>query len=215
MIRAALLVLLAVPVRAASRKGDAEMVSDARDLLKGLIRLNTSNPPGNEIFAANYLKERLDRGGIQSHVYTSTGTRSSLIARLKGSGAKKPLLLMCHTDVVPADAKDWETDPFEPIEKDGNLIGRGTADIKSMCAAEAAVLLRLKQDGVRLARDVIFFAEADEESGGSDRHIDWLLREHGEELDAELGLNEGGNTVFENGLITEIRLQASGKRRPQ
>ena len=214
MILAALLALLslAAPASAAPAKADPALLSDARTFLKALIRLDTSNPPGNEIIAANYLKEQLDRGGVPSQIYVSTGTRASLIARLKGSGAKRPLLLMCHTDVVPADPKDWETPPFEPVEKNGYLIGRGTADIKSMCAAEAAILLKLKRDGVRLDRDVIFFAEADEESGAADRHIDWLVREHGPELDAEFGINEGGDIVLDaDRRITEVRVQAAEK----
>jgi acetylornithine deacetylase/succinyl-diaminopimelate desuccinylase-like protein/predicted double-glycine peptidase len=207
-----LLIALAAAPAYAGAKSDAVLLSDARSFLAALVRLDTSNPPGNEIIAAAYLKKQLDAGGIESTIYTSTGTRSSLIARLKGSGAKRPFLLMCHTDVVPADPKDWDTPPFEPTVKNGYLIGRGTADIKSMCAAEAAILLKLKRDRVKLDRDVIFFAEADEESGAADRHIDWLVKEHGAELDAEFGVNEGGDIVLDaDHKITELRVQAAEK----
>jgi acetylornithine deacetylase/succinyl-diaminopimelate desuccinylase-like protein len=118
---------------------------------------------------------------------------------------------MCHTDVVPADRREWFSDPFIPLEKDGYLYGRGTADIKSMCAAELSILLWLKRGRILLARDVIFFAEADEETGNKERHIDWLLKEHGEKLEAEFAINEGGNTLWGNGRPTEIRIQAAEK----
>lgn len=194
-----------------AREEDSAFLRETREHLKALVRLDTSNPPGNEILAAEYLKAQLDKEGISSRIYTSTGTRSSLIARLKGSGAKRPLILMCHTDVVPADPREWATGPFTPVEKDGYLYGRGTADIKSMCAAELEILLWLKRSSAALARDVIFFAEADEETGNRDRHIEWLLREHGEELEAEFAINEGGNTVWENGRPLEIRVEAAEK----
>lgn len=206
---ALLLVLaLAVPARAAEPPSP---VSSVREHLKALVRLDTSNPPGNEILAANYLKAQLDKEGIPSKVYVSSGTRASLIARLKGSGAKKALILMCHTDVVPADKKEWATEPFVPVEKEGYLYGRGTADNKGLCAAELSILIDLKRSKAALSRDVVFFAEADEESGARDRHIDWLLREHGSELDGEFAVNEGGNTVWDDGRVSEIRVEAAEK----
>jgi acetylornithine deacetylase/succinyl-diaminopimelate desuccinylase-like protein len=197
--------LLAASVRA------GQLEQDSRAHLQALVALDTSNPPGNEIVAATYLKGVLEADGIESKLYTSTGTRTSLIARLRGKGAKRPLILMCHTDVVPADPKEWRFDPFTPTIKDGFMWGRGTADIKCMCAAEAAVMQALKRSSATLSRDVIFFAEADEENGARDRHIDWLLKNHAKELDAEFAINEGGDTVIENGKITEIRVQAAEK----
>ncbi len=188
-----------------------KLYEETRGYLKDLVRLDTSNPPGNEILAARYLKRHLDEEGIPSRIYTSTGTRASLIARLKGTGKNRPLILMCHTDVVPADPKEWRTPPFEPVEKDGYLYGRGAADIKSMCAAHLAVMRSLKRRGVRLSRDLIFFAQADEETGARERHIDWLLEHHGEDLDAEYAINEGGNTVWTDGRVSEIRIQAAEK----
>jgi len=197
-------------VEAADKKLRA-LQDETLGFLKDLVGLDTSNPPGNEIIAARYLKRHLDKAGIGSKIFTSTGTRSSLIARLKGSGEHKPLILMCHTDVVPADPKEWETDPFKPVVKDGYLYGRGTADIKCMCAAQLAIMLSLKREGTPLKRDVIFFAQADEETGEKDRHILWLLKNHGSELDAEFAINEGGNTVWEDGRVTEVRIQAAEK----
>ena len=204
-----LLLLLAAPVRAAGRA--AELKADTLAHTKALIALDTSNPPGNEIIAARYIEEALKKDGIDSELYTSTGTRTSLVARLKGDGSKRPLLLMCHTDVVPADPKGWTVPPFAAVEKDGYLYGRGAMDIKSLCAAQMAVMSYLKRSSIPLARDVIFFAEADEESGASVRHIDSLLRDKPRLVDAELGINEGGVSIWKDGRVVEVRVEAAEK----
>lgn len=204
--------LLALSLAASAAQPDlARLKSETRELLKGLIAIDTSNPPGNELPAAEYLKGYLDAAGVPSRILVSTGTRASLFATLKGSGEKQPLILMCHTDVVPADPKEWSTPPFEPVEKDGYLYGRGAADIKGMCAAQLAVFLHLARSGTRLDRDLVFFAEADEENGASPRHIEWLVKEHPEALKAKFAINEGGNTIWENGRVSEIRIQAAEK----
>jgi acetylornithine deacetylase/succinyl-diaminopimelate desuccinylase-like protein len=203
------LMVLAGPAFAADR--DADLRRETLVHTKALIALDTSNPPGNEIIAARYIEAALKKDGIASELYTSTGTRTSLVARLKGDGTKRPLLIMCHIDVVPAESKDWTTPPFSPIEKDGYLYGRGSADIKSLCAAGMAVLAYLKRTSAPLARDVIFFAEADEESGASVRHIDALLRDKPELVAAEYGINEGGNSVWKDGKVVEVRVEAAEK----
>ena len=182
--------------------------------LRALIRIDTSNPPGREIEAAKYLKGALDKEGVASEILAPPGApeRASLVARLKGSGRKRPLLLMCHTDVVPADRSRWTADPFGAEIKDGFVYGRGAADVKGMCAAELMVLAMLKRGGVRLARDVIFFAEADEEADGADRPIRWLMKERFDELDAEYGINEGGQALWDGSRISEIDLQCAEKQ---
>ncbi len=201
----------ALTASAAAAEDLAALTLETREHLKALVRINTSNPPGNELPAAEYIKRQLAAAGIPSKILVSTGARASLIARIRGSGAKRPLILMCHTDVVPAEAEAWGTDPFEPVEKDGYLYGRGTADIKCMCAAQLALMAHLKRSGRKLARDVIFFAEADEEFGGPGRHIEWLLANHGAELEAEFAINEGGNTLWSGGKVSEIRVQTAEK----
>lgn len=204
--------LLALAAMAAGAPADtAVLKAETREFLKELVRFDTSNPPGNELPAAEYLKKKLDEAGIPSKIYVSTGARASLIARLPGKGTRQPVLLMCHTDVVPADPAEWSTPPFEPVEREGYLYGRGTADIKSMCAAQLALLRHFKKNGPRLAYDLIFFAEADEENGGSDRHIEWLIKNHAGALKARYAINEGGNAIWENGRVTEIRVQAAEK----
>jgi acetylornithine deacetylase/succinyl-diaminopimelate desuccinylase-like protein len=208
-----LLLILALAAVTQVRAADVDEAyrTESRERLKAMVRLDTSNPPGNEIIVAEYLKKELTAEGIPSEIFTSSPTRSSLVARLKGSGAKKPIVLMCHTDVVPAQAKEWSVPPFEGIEKDGYLYGRGTADIKSMCAVESSLLIWLKRTKTRLSRDVIFFAEADEETGNRERHIDWLMKNHPEALEAEFGVNEGGNTIWSPEGPVEIRVQAAEK----
>ncbi|MBI4677482.1 MAG: M20/M25/M40 family metallo-hydrolase [Elusimicrobia bacterium] len=185
--------------------------SEAREHLKALTALDTSNPPGNEAKAVDYLKARLDREGIPATVIAFAQGRSSLIARLKGSQGKRPLLLVCHTDVVPPEPSEWATPPFEPVETGGYLYARGAADNKSMCAAMLSVLTHLKRSGRRMVRDVVFLAHADEESGGAARHLDWLLERQGRELEAEFALMEGGNTVWKDGKVAEIRVQTAEK----
>lgn len=187
------------------------LVPEALAHLKALVALDTSNPPGNEARAAEYLKAQLDREGIPATVVPFADGRSSLAARLKGSGAKRPLILVCHTDVVPAEPSEWATPPFEPVEADGYLYGRGTADNKSMCAAMLSVLIHLKRSGRRTVRDVVFLAHGDEESGGAARHLDWLLSRPGIGAEAEFGLMEGGNTIWKDGKVSEIRVQTAEK----
>ena len=211
MRRWALAALLAASPASALSPDPSPLCKAARRHLTALVAMDTSNPPGNEAQAAEYLRAQLAADGIETQLYTSTGTRTSLIARVRGDGSKRPLILMCHTDVVPADAQEWDTPPFTPTVRDGYLYGRGAADIKELCASEAAILQWLKRSSVPLSRDVVFFAEADEENGGRVRHIDWLMQNHARDLDAEFAINEGGDTVMEDGRVTEIRVQAAEK----
>lgn len=207
MRAAALLLFLC----AAAWADDAALLSETREHFKALVRLDTSNPPGNELSAARYLKEVLDKEGIPATIFVSSGTRASLVARLKGSGRRRPFVLMCHTDVVPAEPAEWSVPPFSAIEKDGYLYGRGTADVKCLCAAELAAMVWLKRSKTKLDRDVIFFAEADEESGEAERHLDWFMREHAGEVSAEYAINEGGDILLEEGRVSEVRVQAAEK----
>jgi acetylornithine deacetylase/succinyl-diaminopimelate desuccinylase-like protein len=206
----ALAALLGSP--AAAEPDWAALGRDAARVTADLIRLDTSNPPGNEVIAAEYLKAALSAEGIDGVLLTSTGTRTSYLARLEGDGTARPLLHICHTDVVPADRAGWTVDPFAAVEKDGLLYGRGAADIKSMCGAQLVVLRELKRRGVRLKRDVLFLAQADEESGEPDRHAVWLTAAHWDKLDAEYAVNEGGFSLWKDGRIARLDLQCAEKR---
>ena len=128
-----------------------------------LLRIDTSNPPGNETTAANYVKGVLDREGIASEMFALDPARANLVARLKGNGSKRPLVVMGHLDVVGVQRDKWTVDPFAGIIKDGYIYGRGASDDKGMLAANIAVFLRLHREKVQLDRDIILLAEAGEE----------------------------------------------------
>jgi len=159
--------------------------------LKNLIRINTTNPPGNEIEAARYVAEVFGKEGINYNILESEPGRASIIARHKGNGTKRPLLLMSHLDVVGVEADKWERDPFSADEIDGVIWGRGAVDCKNSVALWMAVMIALKRGAVSTRRDVIFLAAADEETGGS-KGCEWLVKNHYDLLDAEAALNEGG-----------------------
>lgn len=164
---------------------------EAVGYLGDLVRINTTNPPGNEISACQYLAQVLAREGIESAVLEAAPGRGNLVARLRGDGRGAPLLLMAHLDVVPVEMARWRHDPFGGEIRDGYLYGRGALDTKDLVAMELAVMLWLKRNQIPLARDVIFMANADEEAGGS-FGAGWMVREHPELIRAEYAINEGG-----------------------
>jgi len=181
-----------------------ELSQSAVQLLTALVKIDTSNPPGNEIKAAEYIRNVLKSEGIDSEIVESAPGRANLIARLKGNGSKKPLLLMGHLDVVGVERSKWTVDPFAAIVKEGYLYGRGAEDDKSMDAANLAVFLKLHRDKTPLDRDVILLAEAGEE-GTSQFGIDYLVANHWEKIACEYALNEGGMFHVQNG-----RMQYAG-----
>jgi acetylornithine deacetylase/succinyl-diaminopimelate desuccinylase-like protein len=177
---------------------------------KDLIRIDTSNPPGNETKAAQYIKDVLDREGIASNIYESAPGRGNLVARLRGSGKKKPILIMGHLDVVGVERDKWTTDPFTPVIKDGFLYGRGSADDKDIVAGVLETFLTLKRRNVALDRDVIFVAEAGEE-GTSQYGIDFLVANHWDEISAEFAYTEGPNPVIAGGKLQWVGVGTSEK----
>src|SRR4051794_13085985 len=132
--------------------------------LPELIRLDTTNPPGNETRVARYLKQVTDREGIAAELLGDDPQRLNFIARLRGTGKQRPLLLIAHSDVVPADRSQWSVDPLAGIEKNGYIYGRGAEDDKQLLAAELAVLVDLHRRKVVLDRDIILLSESDEEA---------------------------------------------------
>lgn len=159
--------------------------------LQNLIRINTTNPPGNEFEACRYLAKIFDEAGIAYQILESAPGRANIIARVKGDGSQKPLLLTSHLDVVPCEKSKWEVDPFGAVIKDGCVWGRGAVDMKNMTAMELTVFLKAHREKMPLKRDLIFVAVADEERGctyGSK----WLVENHPELIQAEYGLNEVG-----------------------
>lgn len=189
------------------------LAGEATEWLAGLIRINTTNPPGNELEAARYLAAILEREGIPAEILESAPGRGIVIARLRSSPVPDPsrsLLLLGHTDVVGVEREKWTVDPFGGVVKDGYLWGRGTLDMKSMVIANLAVMVALKRGGVRLDRDVIFLAEGDEEAGG-EHGIEFTVRNHWEKIAAGFALNEGGRVALRDSKPLYIGVQAAEK----
>ncbi|MGB4862455.1 MAG: M20/M25/M40 family metallo-hydrolase [Tepidiformaceae bacterium] len=166
-------------------------IEEATDLLGQFLRIDTSNPPGNEVLACNFLGAILHKEGIAYDLYDAGDKRVSLRAVIKGDGSKRPFMLLNHTDVVPVQREFWDEDPFSGLIKDGYIWGRGTLDMKGLGIAQLMTFLTLKRLGLPLARDVVYFAQADEEAG-SHFGMRFIEREYPETLDAEYVINEGG-----------------------
>ncbi len=161
-----------------------------------LIKLDTSQPAGNEHLAATYIAGRLDEVGIGYKIFEPLPGRTSIVARLKGNGSKAPILLLGHTDVVTVERENWTFDPFSGTVKDGKVFGRGAADDKGIVAGSLEVLIALKEQNIALDRDVIFLGVADEEAGGQ-LGITYLIEHHFEEISAEFAINEGGRGTMD------------------
>jgi acetylornithine deacetylase/succinyl-diaminopimelate desuccinylase-like protein len=165
--------------------------AEAIRTIQAYVRINTSNPPGDVTPAADFLEGLLRRDGIAVKRYESAPGRSIIVARLKGTGPAKPLLLLHHMDVVPTDAARWQHDPFAAEIADGRMWGRGTMDMKGLGIVQLMAFLSLKRLNVPLARDVILMAVPDEEVGGK-LGAEWMRTNHYDEIDPEYILDEGG-----------------------
>jgi acetylornithine deacetylase/succinyl-diaminopimelate desuccinylase-like protein len=203
-------VLLAGLSRAQAAPDFMQAQTEAVKLLGDLVKIDTSNPPGNETRAAEYIKGVLAAEGIPAQIFESAPVRGNVVARLKGTGKKKPLLLMGHLDVVGVERDKWTVDPFAATIKDGYLYGRGSIDDKSMDAANLEVFLLLHRMKVPLDRDVILLAEAGEE-GTTQFGIDFMVAKHWDEIACEYALNEGGDIVEENGKVQYVAVSTTQK----
>jgi acetylornithine deacetylase/succinyl-diaminopimelate desuccinylase-like protein len=187
----------------------------ARDIHKELVEINTVTSTGDTLKAAQAMAARLLAAGFPEadvHVLSPAPRKGNLVARLRGTGARKPILLLAHIDVVDARPEDWSTDPFKLIEKDGYLYGRGVWDDKFMAAVFVANLIRYRQEGFRPDRDLIVVLETDEEIlDANTMGIRWLLKNHRGLIDAEFALNEGGGVGLKNGKPILNSLQTSEK----
>jgi acetylornithine deacetylase/succinyl-diaminopimelate desuccinylase-like protein len=172
-----------------------EIEEEITDFLSRLIRVNTTNPPGNETAAAKYVAKSLEEDGFKCELFESTAGRGSVVTRLKGASRKPSLLLLSHLDVVAADPKEWSVDPFGGLVKDGFVWGRGALDMKGMTAVEVMALKLLKRNSMRLKGDIILAATADEEKGG-EAGAGWLVQNHPDKVHADYVLNEGGGMAM-------------------
>ncbi len=171
-----------------------EVTEEVTNFLSGLIKINTTNPPGNEIKAAKYVAEDLKKDGFKCDLFESAPGRGSVVTRLKGTGEKPNLLLLSHLDVVAANPKEWSVAPFSGLVEDGFVWGRGALDMKGMTAVEVMALKLLKRNRMKLKGDIILAATADEEKGG-EAGAGWLVQNHLDKVKADYVLNEGGGTV--------------------
>jgi acetylornithine deacetylase/succinyl-diaminopimelate desuccinylase-like protein len=175
-----------------------------------LLRFDTSDPPGNERPAAEYLKSVLEREGIPVQLFELEPNRVNVVARLKGNGSKRPLLIMAHTDVVTVDPKKWTFPPFSATRDGGYVYGRGTVDDKDNVAAALMTMLLLKRLKVPLDRDVIFLAEAGEE-GTTRVGIQFMVQQHFADVDSEFCLAEGGSIARIGGRVRYASVQSAEK----
>jgi len=178
--------------------------------LQGLVRIDTSNPPGNETKVAEYLKSILTKEGIASEIVALEPSRGSLIARIKGNGRKRPILLMAHTDVVGVERDKWTVEPFAGIIKEGYVYGRGARDDKDDVAAMLQVLLLIHRQKLPLDRDIIFLAEAGEE-GTTRFGIDFVVEKHWPKIEAEFALNEGGSIRLQDQKVQYVAIGTAEK----
>src|SRR5438105_2145209 len=170
----------------------AQPINDTAKLLSELIHVNTSNPPGNEGRLAEVLASKFGGLGFQIEIVpTPAPGKAHFIARLKGDGSKRPVLLAAHADVVGVEREKWTVDPFAGVVNGGYVFGRGAIDFKGGMAVFARAVMQLAESKVPLARDVIFLAEADEE-GALSYSTSWLADNYWPKIDCEFALNEGG-----------------------
>jgi acetylornithine deacetylase/succinyl-diaminopimelate desuccinylase-like protein len=214
-------ILLLLPAAAAAQAGTVPRPVDwtatqaeAVDALRQYLRIDTSNPPGNELATARFLKAFLEKEGIEAQILDTAELgpgRANLYARLKGNGTKRAIALVQHMDVVPVTPAYWTVPAFDGVVKDGYIYGRGALDMKSEGIAHLMALVTLKRSGVPLTRDIVFIANADEELGSTggivfvDRHAD-LLR------DVEYLFTEGGANVYRNGKLEYYSVGVAEKR---
>lgn len=174
------------------------MTTGVAQLLQELIRVDTTNPPGNETAAAELLRDYLEAAGVECELYARVPHRANLVARIRGTGDGPSLALLSHTDVVLADAREWRREPFGGELVAGEVWGRGALDMKGEVAASAVALATLAREGWRGSGDLIFVAAADEEVGDG-FGLMWLVEEHPEAVRADFSLNEGAGERVELG----------------
>jgi acetylornithine deacetylase/succinyl-diaminopimelate desuccinylase-like protein len=213
--RAAIVALLGGFAWAAAASATAPPDPLARDIFKQLIQINTSDSVGSTTLAAQAMQKRLLDAGFEPKdaqvLIGPNPKRGNLVARLRGSGKHKPVLIIGHLDVVEAKREDWNLDPFVFTEKDGYFYGRGTQDMKNSDAVAMAALIHFKKEGYVPDRDIILALTADEE-GGTDNGVDWLLKNHHDLIDAEFALNpDSGGVDSDAGKAVVMNVEATEK----
>jgi len=210
-MRIAALALATVFIQATAQPIDWTKVNDeAMRHLQALVQIDSTNPPGNETRVVEYVKKVFDGEGIPSLVVSKDPSRANLIARIKGNGSKRPLLIMGHSDTVKVDPAKWTIPPFSGARVDGYVYGRGVIDDKSDLFAAMMTTILLKRTGAKLDRDVIFVTEAGEE-GSSGFGIGYLISDHWTEIDAEVCLAEAGGVTRRGGKAVFSMIETTEK----
>lgn len=191
----------------------AQAAAETSTFLHDLIRIDTQDPPGNETKVANYIAAVFQREGIPYEILEPVPGRASIVARLKGTGARRPLLLLAHEDVVPVDRSHWTVDPFAAEVRNGTLYGRGASDDKGPLAAHIETMLQLHRTHQPLTRDIIFLAEASEETT-STAGMQTIVDRYWDKIACEYALNEGGAAEVIDGKIPYIGI-ATGEKLPR
>lgn len=189
----------------------ADSAPEVARLLADVIRIDTSNPPGNEAQVAEFLKSRFDGLGFEIDILpTPQAGKSHFVARLRGDGSKRPVLIAGHADVVGVEREKWSLDPFGGVIKDGYVWGRGAIDFKGGLAVFAQAVIDIARSKRKLARDIIFLAEADEEGGSYSTR--WLAEKHWDKIDCEFALNEGGWIIKnDSGAVRYVSISTADK----
>jgi len=212
VVRSTVLAATLLVVGSAWAEGQKEL---AHDIYKELVEIDTTTATGDTKRAAEAMAARLKAAGFPDddvHAFSPAPRKGNLVARLRGSGVKRPILLVAHLDVVPAPRADWATDPFKLTEKDGYFYGRGVGDDKYMAASFIANLIRYRQEAFKPDRDIIVALETDEEIFDRDAlGIQWLIKNHRDLIDAEFALNEGGGVTLKGGKPIIDSVQTSEK----
>jgi acetylornithine deacetylase/succinyl-diaminopimelate desuccinylase-like protein len=176
---------------------------------RDLVQLDTT--AGHEVRAVEYLKKVLEGEGIPTKSFALEPNRPNLVARLKGNGSKRPLLILAHTDVVGVQREKWPVDPFGAVLREGYVWGRGSKDDKPVLTANLITMLMLKRRGVALDRDVIFLAESGEEADTTGVGINFMVGQHFEEIEAEFAMTEGGGATSNSERVTVVNIGTAEK----
>jgi acetylornithine deacetylase/succinyl-diaminopimelate desuccinylase-like protein len=176
---------------------------------RALVQIDST--AGNETHVVEYLRKTLEAEGITTKTFALDPNRANLVARLKGNGAKRPLLILAHIDVVGVQREKWPVDPFGAVMKDGYIWGRGSRDDKPVLTANLMTMLLLKRSGVALDRDVIFLAESGEEADTTGVGINFMVNQHFEEINAEFAMTEGGGAKIEGNRVSVVNIGTAEK----
>jgi acetylornithine deacetylase/succinyl-diaminopimelate desuccinylase-like protein len=204
--------LLAVVLTSAAAVPAIDWEKEKPEILRHyreMVQINTVY--GNETRLVDYLKKVLDAEGIPSKTFAKDPNRANLVARLKGNGSKRPLLILAHTDVVAVQPEKWSVDPFGAVMKDGYIWGRGTIDDKDKLIAMLTAFVLMKRSGAALDRDLIFLAESGEEADPTGVGINFMVGQHLDEINAEFAITEGGTMRLENGRVRAVQVGTTEK----